>query len=148
MKRVIVAAGLALAALTASAAERMLVTVRHDLKAARPAETITVPWAEVARRLPGALLQQLAVRDAKGKVLPYQVTNVAPQARDPKGEGIAYGELIFRRRWRRPFPSRLLPVMGPSAWTTSPGRTTGLRTAPTAPRWPSRRRRAATKRCW
>jgi hypothetical protein len=96
MKRVLAAAGLALAALTASAAERMLVTVRHDLKAARPAETITVPWAEVARRLPGALLQQLAVRDAKGKVLPYQVTNVAPQARDPKGEGIAYGELIFQ----------------------------------------------------
>jgi hypothetical protein len=96
MKRVLAAAGLALAALTAGAAERMLVTVRHDLKAARPAETITVPWAEVARRLPGALLQQLAVRDAKGKVLPYQVTNVAPQARDPKGEGIAYGELIFQ----------------------------------------------------
>ena len=96
MLRLIVAAGLAVAALSASAAERMLVTVRHDLDAARPAETITVPWAEVSRRLPGALLQQLAVRDASGRVLPYQVTNVAPLARDPKGEGIGYGELIFQ----------------------------------------------------
>lgn len=96
MRRLIPAACLALAALSASAAERMLVTVRHDLDAARPAETITIPWAEVSRRLPGALLQQLAVRDASGRVLPYQVTNVAPLARDPKGEGIAYGELIFQ----------------------------------------------------
>ena len=96
MKRLVVAAWLAVAALNAGAAERMLVTVRHDLAAARPAETITIPWAEVSRRLPGALLQQLAVRDASGRVLPYQVTNVAPLARDPKGEGIAYGELIFQ----------------------------------------------------
>jgi hypothetical protein len=96
MKRALLAAWLALAALTAGASERMLVTVRHDLKAARPAETIAVRWSEVARRLPGALMHQLAVRDAKGNVLPYQVTNIAPQARDPKGEGLAYGELIFQ----------------------------------------------------
>ncbi|MEO6276214.1 DUF4861 family protein [Roseateles sp.] len=96
MKRAILVAWLALAALHAGAAERLLVTVRHDLMAARPAETITVPWVEVARRLPGALLHQLAVRDASGRVLPYQVTNVAPLAKDPKGEGTAYGELIFQ----------------------------------------------------
>lgn len=95
MKRWALAAWLA-TALHAGAAERMIVTVRHDLAAARPAETITIPWAEVSRRLPGALLQRLAVRDARGQVLPYQVTNVAPQAKDPKGEGIAYGELIFQ----------------------------------------------------
>jgi hypothetical protein len=29
-------------------------------------------------------------------VLPYQVTNVAPQAKDPKGIGAAYGELLFQ----------------------------------------------------
>jgi len=95
-KHNLLAACLGLAALHAAAAERMLVTVTHDLKAARPAETITVPWAEVNRRLPGALLQKIAVRDANGNLLPYQVTNVAPQAKDPKGEGIAYGELIFQ----------------------------------------------------
>ena len=47
MKRLLLAAFLALAALSAEAAERMVVTVTHDLKAARPAETIAVPWAEV-----------------------------------------------------------------------------------------------------
>ena len=59
-KHNLLAACLGLAALHAAAAERMLVTVTHDLKAARPAETITVPWAEVNRRLPGALLQKIA----------------------------------------------------------------------------------------
>jgi hypothetical protein len=96
MKRALFAAWLALVALGAEAADRLVVTVRHDLKAARPAETITVPWSEVARHLPGALMLQLAVRDAQGRLLPYQVTNVAPLARDPKGEGIAYGELVFQ----------------------------------------------------
>jgi pectinesterase len=39
------------------------------------------------------------VKDATGRVLPYQVTNVAPQAKDPKGVGIAYGELIFQHNF-------------------------------------------------
>jgi hypothetical protein len=82
--------------LAASAAGRLVVTVSHDLAIARPAETITVPWAEVNRALPGALLQRIAVKDAQGNVLPYQVTNVAPQAKDPKREGIAYGDLLFQ----------------------------------------------------
>lgn len=89
-------ASLWLAGLPALAAEPMTVTVSHDLPAARPAETITIPWAEVSRRLPGARLHQLVVRDGAGRELPYQVTNVAPQARDPRGEGLAYGELIFQ----------------------------------------------------
>lgn len=79
-----------------NAAERLTVTVTHTLDQARPSETITIPWTEVNRALPGALLQRIAVKDAAGKVLPYQVTNVAPQAKDPKNEGIAYGELIFQ----------------------------------------------------
>jgi hypothetical protein len=77
-------------------AEQAVITVTHDLAIARPSETITVPWAEVNAILPGAMLQRIAVKDAAGRVLPYQVTNVAPQAKDPKGEGIAYGELIFQ----------------------------------------------------
>ena len=85
-----------LAMTLAVAASALTVTVTHQLPSARPAETITVPWAAVARALPGALLQQLAVKDATGRILPYQVTNIAPQAKDPSGAGVAYGELIFK----------------------------------------------------
>ncbi|ACB77538.1 conserved hypothetical protein [Opitutus terrae PB90-1] len=88
-------AGLA-AATTVLAADKVTLTVSHDLSIARPAETITVPWSKIAEALPGALLQKIQVTDAAGRVLPYQVTNVAPQAKDPKGVGIAYGELIFQ----------------------------------------------------
>jgi pectinesterase len=84
------------AAGSAQAAERLTITTSHDLAQARPSETITVPWAEVNRALPGALLQRITVRDAAGKALPYQVTNVQPEAKDPEGKGIAYGELIFQ----------------------------------------------------
>lgn len=83
-----------------NAAERLTVTVTHTLDQARPSETITIPWTEVNRALPGALLQKIAVKDPSGKVLPYQVTNVAPQAKDPKNEGIAYGELIFQHDFK------------------------------------------------
>ena len=85
-----------LAMTLAVAASALTVTVTHQLPSARLAETITVPWAAVARALPGALLQQLAVKDATGRSLPYQVTNIAPQAKDPSGAGVAYGELIFQ----------------------------------------------------
>jgi hypothetical protein len=95
MKNLFLLAALALG-LTATAAEKLVLTVAHDLAIARPAETITVPWSEVNRALPGALLQRIVVKDAAGRSLPYQVTNVAPQAKDPKNEGIAYGELIFQ----------------------------------------------------
>jgi hypothetical protein len=81
---------------SAGAAERLTVTVRNDLDAARPSETIAVPWKDVNAALPGALIQHLVVKDAAGHVLPYQVTNVAPQAKDPKGIGAAYGELLFQ----------------------------------------------------
>ncbi len=80
----------------ASAAERLTVSVTNTLELARPAETITIPWTSVNQHLPGALLQQIVVKDAAGNVLPYQVTNVAPHAKDPRGEGVAYGELIFQ----------------------------------------------------
>jgi hypothetical protein len=80
----------------AGAAPALTVTVANPLATARAAETITVPWAEVARALPGALLQHLAVRDAAGHSLAYQVTNVAPNARDPHNVGAGYGDLIFQ----------------------------------------------------
>lgn len=87
---------LLLSALAAGAAESLTIVATQDLPIARPSETLTIPWSEVARALPGALLQKIAVRDAAGHVLPYQVTNVAPQAKDPKNLGVAYGELIFQ----------------------------------------------------
>lgn len=85
-----------LAAPLAQAADQLRITASHDLAAARPSETITVGWPEVNRALPGALIQRLAVRDGAGRVLPHQVTNVAPLAKDPQGVGAAYGELIFQ----------------------------------------------------
>jgi hypothetical protein len=80
----------------ACAADRLTVTVSHDLDAARPSETIEIPWKDVNAALPGALIQHIVVKDGAGRVLPYQVTNVAPQAKDPKGIGVAYGELLFQ----------------------------------------------------
>lgn len=98
MKRLILAAVLT-ASLNAYAAEKLAVTVQHDLSIARPSETVTIPWGDVNAALPGALIQKIAVKDAKGNVLPYQVTNVAPLAKDPKGVGAAYGELIFQHNF-------------------------------------------------
>lgn len=99
MKRLILAAaafGPCAASLNAWAADRLAVTVRHDLSIARPSETIAIPWSEVNAVLPGALVQKIAVKDAEGRVLPYQVTNVAPLAKDPRNVGAAYGELLFQ----------------------------------------------------
>jgi hypothetical protein len=83
-------------AATPAWAAKLVITVTHDLEIARPSETITVPWAEVARAIPGALLQKIAVRDAAGDLVPYQVTNIAPLVKDPKNLGVAYGDLIFQ----------------------------------------------------
>ena len=90
----------ALALPCAGAAERLAITLQHDLEIARPSETVTVPWSEVNKALPHALVQKIAVRDAAGRVVPHQVTNVAPQAKDPQNIGIAYGELIFQHSFK------------------------------------------------
>ena len=78
------------------AADKLVITVTHDLAIARPAETITVPWSEVNKALPKAMIQHIAVKNAKGVSLPFQVTNVAPEAKDPRGDGVAYGDLLFQ----------------------------------------------------
>jgi hypothetical protein len=93
--RVLFLAALAAPA-AANAAERLTVVASSDLDAARPSETISIPWPEVNRALPGALIQHIVVKDAAGHVLPHQVTNVAPLAKDPKNVGAAYGELLFQ----------------------------------------------------
>jgi hypothetical protein len=83
-------------AVDARAAERLTITVTHDLAIARPAETIAVPWKSVNDALPHAGIQHIVVKDAAGHVLPHQVTNVAPEAKDPQHNGVAYGELLFQ----------------------------------------------------
>jgi hypothetical protein len=90
----------AFAAPYAAAGERLTITLQHDLDIARPSETVAVPWAEVNKALPHALIQKIAVRDASGRLVPYQVTNVAPQAKDPQNVGIAYGELLFQHSFK------------------------------------------------
>ncbi|WP_313168949.1 DUF4861 family protein [Massilia oculi] len=98
MKRLVLAAmlGAALAQAQAQAQDKFTVTVQHDLSIARPSETIAIPWKQVNGAMPGAMVQKIAVKDASGRVLPHQVTNVAPQAKDPNNEGVAYGELLFQ----------------------------------------------------
>ena len=96
MKKLLLLPLFAGAALVATGATQLTVTVTHDLPIARPAETIVVPWTAVAEALPGALLQRLAVKNAAGKILAYQVTNIAPLSKDPTNKGVAYGELIFQ----------------------------------------------------
>ena len=78
------------------AADKLTVSVANDLAIARPSETITVPWSDVNKALPKAMIQHIAVKDATGASLPFQVTNVAPEAKDPQGVGVAYGDLIFQ----------------------------------------------------
>jgi hypothetical protein len=85
----------ACSALSLSAADKIVITVTQDLEIARPSETIVVPWSEVTKGIPGALLQHLQVRDAAGNSLPYQVTNTKPL--DPKG---SYGDLLFQHDFK------------------------------------------------
>jgi pectinesterase len=81
---------------TVRGAPTLVITAANPGALARPAETLAVPWSDVARLLPGALLQHLVVRDPQGRSVPYQVTNVRPDARDPQNVGLAYGDLLFQ----------------------------------------------------
>jgi len=84
----------------AAAAERLSVTASHALDIARPAETIAIPWARVNEALPQARSQQLVIKDAAGRSLPYQVTNLNATAKDPQMVGAAYGELLFQHDFK------------------------------------------------
>jgi hypothetical protein len=80
----------------AQGADKLTISASHDLALARPSETITVAWSDVNKALPGAMIQRIAVKDAAGRVLAHQVTNIAPLVKDPLKVGAAYGELIFQ----------------------------------------------------
>jgi len=83
-------------AVHADAAPQLRVAASHTLDIARPAETIAIPWNRVDEALPNVPSQRIVVKDAAGRVLPYQVTNIAPTAKDPQMNGAAYGELLFQ----------------------------------------------------
>lgn len=84
------------AALSASAANEVMITVTHDLAAARPAETIAVPWQDITQAIPGAEIQHLAVKDRAGHSLPYQVTHASLKGYATQGTDGFYDELIFQ----------------------------------------------------
>jgi hypothetical protein len=73
-----------------AAAAGAAVTVSHDLDSARPAEIVSIPFADIAAVLPDARMYHLVVRDAKGKVLSSQITNYEHDHR-----GVKYDDLVF-----------------------------------------------------
>jgi len=70
----VLCAAIALRAAAAPAADRITVTVANDLAAARPAETIVIPFAAVQARLRGVVFDQVLVRDGAGRIVPAQIT--------------------------------------------------------------------------
>lgn len=68
-----------LAAGALRAADQFTVTVANDDPAARPAAVITLPWHEIALRLPHVLPSHLVVKDAAGHVVPDQLINFRPE---------------------------------------------------------------------
>ncbi len=73
-------------------ADRFLVTVSHDLAAARPSETIVLPFAAVRERLPDVRFDHVQVRRADtGALVPFQITNFTPNVRPAQ-----YDELIWQ----------------------------------------------------
>ncbi|OAM89826.1 DUF4861 domain-containing protein [Termitidicoccus mucosus] len=87
---VLMLAILGFAGTNAGAQDKFTVTVTNDLATARPAETIVIPFKEVRARIPGVLLDCVAVRDAKGSIIPAQVTNFTPEARPVLGDDLVW----------------------------------------------------------
>jgi pectinesterase len=75
---------------SAAMAAGATITVINDLDVARPAATISVPFAELARLDPALRMFHVVVRDPKGRVLPSQITNYQHDHR-----GAAYDDLVF-----------------------------------------------------
>lgn len=75
---------------SAASAATATVTVTHDLESARPAEIISIPFAEISSVLPEARMYHLVVRDSKGRTLSSQITNYEHDHR-----GVKYDDLVF-----------------------------------------------------
>ena len=82
-------AALTLGAGTAGAAG-VVITVTHDLDAARPAAVIAVPFRDIAALAPDLRMYHVIVRDPKGRALPAQITNYQHDHR-----GASYDDLVF-----------------------------------------------------
>lgn len=85
--------GMAAAALLASASALgagVSVTVENDLGAARPGAVIAVPFASIARLDSSLRMYHVVVKDARGRVLPAQITNYQHDHR-----GAQYDDLVF-----------------------------------------------------
>ena len=82
-------AALCLGASVAGAAEATIL-VTHELDAARPAEIVVVPFAQIAAIAPALRMYHVVVRDAKGRALPLQITNYQHDHR-----GAQYDDLVF-----------------------------------------------------
>jgi hypothetical protein len=109
--------GAALAALSLPASvlgAGAVVTVTHDLEAARPRATIAVPFKELAKVDPGLRMYHVVVRDAEGRVLPSQITNYQ---HDHKG--VDYDDLVFAYDFRAG-EKRAVFTVEPSAAPTPP----------------------------
>ena len=75
---------------TAVSAAGATITVTHELAAARPGAIVVVPFAELDKVAPGLRMFHIAVRDARGRSLPLQVTNYQHDHR-----GAQYDDLVF-----------------------------------------------------
>ena len=73
-----------------AAAAEATVLVTHELDAARPAEIVVVPFAQIAAIAPTLRMYHVVVRDAKGRALPLQITNYQHDHR-----GAQYDDLVF-----------------------------------------------------
>ncbi|HTB62770.1 MAG TPA: DUF4861 family protein [Opitutales bacterium] len=109
MKKLIPLAALFLTAVLPTFGARLIVTVTDDSGLARPAETISVPFAQILQMLdpehanaqywmkananiPVVRFDNLLVKDAAGNAVPSQVTNT-----DTKyGRNYAYNDLLFQ----------------------------------------------------
>ena len=67
-----------------------IITVTHELDAARPAQVIAVPFRDIEAAAPGLRMFHIVVRDPRGRVLPSQVTNYQHDH-----HGAAYDDLVF-----------------------------------------------------
>ena len=76
---------------TAVSAAGATITVTHELAAARPGAIVVVPFAELDKVAPGLRMFHIAVRDARGRSLPLQVTNYQHDHR-----GARYDDLVFQ----------------------------------------------------
>ena len=85
------AGGIALGFVASNAgAGSALITVTHDLSAARKAEVIAVPFDLITPVMPEARMYHLIVRDSKGRTLRSQITNYEHDHR-----GVHYDDLVF-----------------------------------------------------